>query len=286
MPRPKEQIRNTIGLTYDYGRSELDMPSYGMLTNPSNEILSEISKIRELNFEYVEIGIEGPEGSPQIVNKKKNEITRLLNTFKQKPIGHTPFWIDLGSDCYYVRHAWVLEAMRDIRTAKNIGVDLINFHANLNGMFYGEKRKILLDNLIKSLREIVKYAYKYNVRVMLENVPLSNGIHDVVELNYIIDNVNSLLVHLDVPHAFTSGGMDSVFDYISTFRGKIIHIHWHDNHGKKDEHLALGDGLINHKDIVKALKDVEYDGTLTLEVFTSENDAKVSADKLKAMWRI
>jgi sugar phosphate isomerase/epimerase len=262
------------------------MPSYGMLTNPSNEILSEISKIHELNFEYAEIGIEGPEGSPQIVNKKKNEITRLLNTFKQKHIGHTPFWIDLGSDCYYVRRAWVLEAMRDIRTAKNIGVDLINFHANLNGMFYGEKRKILLDNLIKSLREIVKYAYKYNVRVMLENVPLSNGIHDVVEFKYIIDNVDSLLVHLDLPHAFTSGGMDSVFDYISTFRDKIIHIHWHDNHGKKDEHLALGEGLINHKDIVKALKDVEYDRTLTLEVFTSKNDAKVSADKLKAMWQI
>ncbi len=93
-----------------------------------------------------------------------------------------------------------------------------------------------------------------------------------------------MLVHLDVPHAFTSGGMDSVFEYISTFRDKIIHIHWHDNHGKKDEHLALGEGLINHKNIVKALKDVEYDRTITLEVFTSENDAKVSADKLKAMW--
>jgi len=46
----------------------------------------------------------------------------------------------------------------------------------------------------------------------------------------------------------------------------------------------VGEGLINHKDIVKALKDVEYDRTVTLEVFTSENDAKVSADKLKAMW--
>jgi hypothetical protein len=48
------------------------MPSYGMLTNPSNEILSEISKIHELNFEYAEVGIEGPEGNPQIINKKMN----------------------------------------------------------------------------------------------------------------------------------------------------------------------------------------------------------------------
>ena len=47
------------------------MPSYGLLTNPSKEITSEISKIYELNFEYVEIGIEGPEGNPDIINKKK-----------------------------------------------------------------------------------------------------------------------------------------------------------------------------------------------------------------------
>ena len=46
-------------------------------------------KYYDLNFEYVELGIEGPEGNPQIINKKKNEIVRLLQKFKHKPIGHT-----------------------------------------------------------------------------------------------------------------------------------------------------------------------------------------------------
>ena len=62
--------------------------------------------------------------------------------------------------------------------------------------------------------------------------PLSKGIHSVSEFKYIIDNVNALFVHLDIPHAFTSGGMASVIEYINTFRGKIIHVHWHDNHGQ------------------------------------------------------
>ena len=99
-----------------------------------------------------------------------------------------------------------LKSIREIRTAKSIGIDLINFHANLNGMFYGEKRQALLNNLIKSLREIVTYAKKSKVKVMLENVPISNGIHNINEFKYIIDNVASLFVHLDIPHAFTSGG--------------------------------------------------------------------------------
>ena len=260
------------------------MLSYGLLTNPSNDILSEISKIYDLNFDYAELGIEGPEGNPQIINKKKNEIARLLQKFKQKPIGHTAYWIDLCSDYDYVRHAWILEAMREIRTVRMVGIDLINFHANLNGMFYGEKRKILLDNLVRSLREIVRYAEKRKIKVMLENVPLSNGIHDVVEFKYIIDNVASLFVHLDIPHAFTSGGMKSVLNYINTFGDKIIHIHWHDNHGTKDEHLPIGEGLVDHEKAVRALKDINYDRTITLEVFTNSNDAKSSTDKLKMIW--
>jgi sugar phosphate isomerase/epimerase len=262
------------------------MPSYGLPTNPSIEIISEISKIYELNFEYAEIDIEGPEGNPDIINKRKDEIVKLLQGFKQKPIGHTAYWIDLASDYDYIRHAWILEAIREIKTARKIGIDLINFHANLNGMFYGKRRKIVLDNLIKSLREIVGHAKKYKVQVMLENVPLSNGIHNIDEFKYIIDNVATLFVHRDIPHAFTSGGMESIIDYINTFRDKIIHIHWHDNHGKKDEHLPIGEGLIDHQKAVKALKDIDYDRTITLEVFTNSNDAKSSANQLRTMWLV
>ncbi len=260
------------------------MPSYGLLTNPSNEIIKEITNIYDLNFEYVEIGIEGPEGNPDIINKKSDGILKLLERFKQKPIAHTAYWIDLASDYDFIRHAWINEAKREIRTARKLGIDLINFHANINGMFYGEKRKIVLDNLIKSLREIASHANKSNITVMLENTPLSNGIHTVDEFKYIIDNVPGLSVHLDIPHAFTSGGMKSVIDYINTFSDKIIHIHWHDNHGKKDEHLPIGDGLIDHQKAVKALKNIGYDRTITLEVFTSNIDAKSSANLLRNMW--
>lgn len=48
--------------------------------------------------------------------------------FRQKPIGHTAYWIDLGSDYEYIRHAWILEAIREIKTARKMSIDLINFH--------------------------------------------------------------------------------------------------------------------------------------------------------------
>ena len=260
------------------------MPSYGLLTNPSNEIISEISKIYELNFEYAEIGIEGPEGNPDVIDKKRDEIVKLLQGFRQKPIGHTAYWIDLASDYDYIRHAWIDEAIKEIRIARKVGIDLINFHANVNGMFYGEKRKIVLDNLVKSLREIISQAKKFNVDVMLENAPLSNGVHNIDEFKYIVNNVAMLSVHLDIPHAFTSGGMKSVIDYINAFSDRIIHIHWHDNDGQRDEHLPIGEGFIDHQKAIKALKDIGYDRTITLEVFTNSNDARSSSNQIKNMW--
>jgi sugar phosphate isomerase/epimerase len=93
-----------------------------------------------------------------------------------------------------------------------------------------------------------------------------------------------LLVHLDIPHAFTSGGMKSVIDYINLFSDKITHVHWHDNHGNRDEHLPIGAGLIDHPKAFKALKNIGYDRTITLEVFTNSNDAKSSANKLRMIW--
>ena len=73
-------------------------------------------------------------------------------------------------------------------------------------------------------------------------------------------------------------------DLNKTVHDKIIHIHWRDNHGRKDEHLPIGEGLIDHEKTVRALKNIEYDRTITLEVFTNSNDAKSSSDKLKIMW--
>jgi hypothetical protein len=39
-------------------------------------------------------------------------------------------------------------------------------------------RRLVLDNMVKSLREIVNQAQKHKVDVMLENVPLSKGVHN------------------------------------------------------------------------------------------------------------
>jgi sugar phosphate isomerase/epimerase len=276
----------TYIILYIISLISMPIPKFGLLTNPSIDILKEITDIYDLGFDYVEIGIEVPEGNRQVLINNKLQILNLLKKFKvQSTIGHTAHWIDLSSEYNSVRQAWILEAIEEVKVAKELGLTFVNFHSNINGLYFGKRRKIVLDNWICSLQEIISYARKLNMAVMLENVPSSNGIHKVNEFRYIIDNVPDLKVHLDIPHAFIAGGMHEILEYIRTFQDKIVHIHWHDNHGKSDEHLPIGDGLINHRSVVEELKAINYNKTVTLEVFTNREDAKYSAETLNKLWR-
>ncbi len=48
--------------------------------------------------------------------------------------------------------------------------------------------------------------------------------------------------------------------------GKHLYaIHYNDNHGEKDEHLAPFFGTLNHDEVIKALIDVGFKGYFTLE---------------------
>jgi hypothetical protein len=45
-----------------------------------------------------------------------------------------------------------------------------------------------------------------------------------------------------------------VMDYIHSFNDTIVHVHWHDNNGNRDELLPIGAGLIDHQKAFEALK--------------------------------
>lgn len=258
---------------------------FGLLTNPANDILEEITAIKKLESDYVELGIELPEGTPEIILKNKQKILKLFQKFDSKPLAHTAWWIDFGSGYEPVRKGWVQEAKLSIDVAKKLNITKINFHLYPPNIadFFRFYRKELLKNLIRSLKEIVDYANSKKVIVILENIGIKKLIVGIKEYKFVIDNVPKLKVHLDIGHAFIENGMQGIKDYIFTFKNKLEHIHIHDNHGREDEHLPLGKGRINFEQIVKWLKQIKYNKTMTFEVFTSKKDAINSMIKFRKM---
>jgi sugar phosphate isomerase/epimerase len=265
-------------------------PRYGMLTDPIESVPDEITKFKKLGFDFAEIGIEEPMATPKILMLQKNQILKLLEDNQMSAIGHTAYWVQFGSAHEKARRGWIDEGKDMIRVASQLQLPLLNFH------FYGKLGRVgdtprsrtgFLDNFSNAMQDLCKFGRAKNVTLMLENVPVNDfGTGGIQNYSTIIDRVPELKCHLDVAHAFIEGGMDRVKAYLIRFEEILAHVHMHDNHGELDEHLPLGAGAINFKKIAKWLKEIEYNGTITFEVFTAYRDAVRSRDYFRKLLEI
>jgi hypothetical protein len=55
-----------------------NMLKYGLLTNPIYNVVDEINQFARLGFDYAEINIEEPYGTPQILRANKKTILALI----------------------------------------------------------------------------------------------------------------------------------------------------------------------------------------------------------------
>lgn len=242
---------------------------FGNLTNPMNDIVEEIKTIKKLGCDYVEIAVEGPFNLPEILELRKAEIKKALKLFDYPPVAHFAWWADLGSPLEEVRLGWVEETKSAMRIAKDLGCEKFTVHSHSTGMYARtqETLKPVLDNYVKSLDEILVFGKKIGIQLMFENAAEKNEIVYFKNFKYIADRVPKVAIHIDIGHAFANGGMRTVEEFINYFSDRIIHFHFHDNHGKQDEHLSVGNGKIDFKRVVKLVEKINYSNTITFEVF-------------------
>jgi len=263
---------------------------FGLLTNPLETVPHQIGRFKRLGFDYAEIGIEEPNATPRILMEQKEEILSALTRNAMLALGHTAYWVEFGSAHERVREGWVREAKDMINVAGELGIGLLNFHfySRLGTVGRTEKsREAFLQNFTNSMKELTEFAAQNRIDLMLENVPSEEGhpLESLACFSQIMSAVPSLKFHFDVPHAFIENRMKGVKEYLEAFNDRLVHIHMHDNHGKQDEHLPLGDGKIDFRKVVKLLKEYQYDKTVTFEVFTSEADAVRSRKLFQKLWQ-
>jgi len=269
------------------------IPKFGMLTNPSIDVLKEIRRGARLGVDYIEVGMEPPLGTNEILLKNRKRILELVKK-KGMPIqvAHTAYWGEYGSTYGLVRQGWVSEARKQIDVATKFGSRVFVIHSHSVGktMTFRDSRKEVLNNFVKSLRELVAHCKKNKITVVLENDPGGIGsVGQFKDIKYIVDRVPGLGFHLDVGHAFITGGNKCIREFIRRLGGRLEHVHVHDNHGLSDEHLPLGKGLIDYKMVVRELKRAGYGSregdTITLEVFQGgEKGFRSSLRKIKKLW--
>ncbi|MCD6290539.1 MAG: sugar phosphate isomerase/epimerase [Anaerolineae bacterium] len=131
---------------------------------------------------------------------------------------------------------------------------------------------------------VYPFCEKYGIKIGVENHPEKTAEELLETIRGYEDWVG---VAMDTGN-FAAAGGDPV-KAIYALKGHIVHVHFKDIlPGGGHRCCALGKGVVDVKGAVKALKDIGYDGPLSIEIETGDHDPTEeiieSAETLRALW--
>lgn len=148
------------------------------------------------------------------------------------------------------------------------------------------------DENVYFFKELLEEAKENHIKIAIENVP--DGVFSYEEsINSMLDKINDpdICLCLDIGHAeLPKQHPTSASNIIRKCSKYLKCMHIHDNDKYHDSHTLPGMGLIDFDEVIKALKEVGYNGDLTYEVdgyiydnFDVENRDKALPIVLKSL---
>ncbi len=214
----------------------------------------EIEKIalyaKEYGCNYMEIIAEEIWGLP---GTPSSDLWIKLKCFLKhldiEPLLHASYIeLNMASLRKYLREAAVKQSILCLELAAYLDCAYMVVHpGNLNKNYPAHLIEKARDYLVESLKELSLVAEEKGIVIALENgwngdnFPIIDGPKMHLSL---IERVGSPMLKaiLDIGHAHTFD-LDLLY-YMEYLKDKIVGIHLHDNNGKKDEHLPIGEGKI------------------------------------------
>ena len=252
---------------------------YGAMNNPMIDVVQEIQVFADLGFDFIDLTLEPEETYSATINVRK--VARTLEESKMKAVGHTAWYLPVASAYPELRETAMKELERCLRVFRDLGVDKMNLHPFVRVPLHSEEW--IIGQNVEALARLVDLGKKYKVEIMLENMP---NFSRVSQMKPILDAVPDAGLLLDVGHANLDTPYNRSEELLAHFGHRLRHVHVSDNRGGHDDlHLPLGVGTVNWLMIVRLLKNVGFDSTVTVEVFGDDDDYLVmSLKKFRDLW--
>ncbi|MFB0559823.1 MAG: sugar phosphate isomerase/epimerase family protein [Candidatus Lokiarchaeia archaeon] len=249
-----------------------------------------VKKTADYGYSSIEIWADLPQKwSGDFNEKEQRKLADTLDSFGFQSSIHAPIWdVNTASHITNFRKESINQIKWTMHLAQNLGSKLITLHPGHMPPypFMTSIRERGKRNFLDSLQNLIDYSLETGVLIGLENVPISLSfcytLEDLIEY---VNNFENLNVTLDIAHAYIVEKYLEFFDprrasvspesrIVETIRkiGKrLINIHLHDNDGSFDAHKIPGEGTINFKPIMEALKEINYNGLIALEIWGSKD---------------
>lgn len=252
----------------------------GAMNHPARELATELRWMSELKLDFADVTLEPPCCAPWQV--RAADVRALLEENRLGAVGHTAYYLPIGSSFESLRLTAVDELRRAIDVFAEIGVRWMNVHPDGHAPFYDES--IVVGRNVESLARLIEHARGTGVSIMLENVP--GRFNSARQLAAVLDPLPELGLHLDLGHCNLGVEQNTAAEILARHGPRLAHVHLHDNRGgHADLHLALGMGTLDVRGSIRALRESGYDGTITLEVFSPDPHYLAhSRDRLRTLW--
>ena len=259
---------------------------FGAMNFPVRPVIDEIHSIGALGFDYVELAMDPPGAHYALLREQHHEIRATLDRYGLDLICHLPTFIHTADLTASIRRASIEELQHSLTVAHELGARKTVLHPSFVGGMGRSAPELARQYANECLEKMARLAEQNNRPICLENLferltPFTSP----DEFDAVFQKWPHLQMTFDVGHAFIDGrGMDRILEFIRRFGQKILHVHISDNFGHRDDHLPVGEGEIDFRTLIAELKQIQYDLTMTLEVFTQDkNDLIRSRRRLEKM---
>jgi sugar phosphate isomerase/epimerase len=253
----------------------------GAMNHPARDPLEEIDWFGRNNFDFVDLTLEPPAADPADLDVQGAR--QALARHGLDVVAHAAYYIPISSPFTGLRRAALHEFRRALDGAARIGARMMTVHyLGIPPLFPPERCP---EWHLDVLGPLCAQASEMGITILLENAPGLPG--QIDHIAHILEAIPSLGFHLDSGHTQVEGGADLFDTYLERFGRRLLHVHFSENDGSRDQHLPLG--ALPRSDIdwparVARLKASGYDGTISLEVFARERSYLLQSRDLLTEW--
>ena len=259
---------------------------YGATNNPLKPIEEEIKAIGSLGFDYLELCLDPPEATPELLGPRLDEVRSALD---REGLGldaaHLPTFVWMADVYPSIRDASIRETEKAMDLCAEAGIQKAVLHPGyLTGML-AFSPALGREIAFESLARVLEYARPLGLTICLENLfPRSRIMHRPEEFTDVLGRYPEVMMTVDLGHAHIGAPPGGVVRMVEAGGERIRHVHVSDNNGG-DDHLPVGAGRVDLIGGLSALKALGYDETITLEVFSPDRSyLRLSLEKVRAMW--
>jgi sugar phosphate isomerase/epimerase len=260
---------------------------FGAMNFPVTPVLDEIDTFARLGFDYLELAMDPPMAHYRSLFNNRKRVLRSLRATGMDVVCHLPTFVTTADLTDSLRQASVKEMHRSLELAADLGSKKVVLHPSMVGGMGAFVPDTVKRYAFDFLADMTIAAQRLNITICLENMFPRNRLGvEPDDFEEIFRLFPSLKLTLDTGHANIGDQRGRrLKSLVNRFGERIEHLHISDNSGRRDDHLAVGQGTVNFDEMVHRLNVRGYDGTVTLEIFDSDRTMLVkSRERIKALF--